>query len=251
MRRIFLLAFLITYVGCSASIGVGLPEKRTIIVTAEKLETIIDGEISNLPDKPIIVNDRMYLPIEIFNRIPGASYIYQNEDKTSAKISVDIPRMYFDGGEYSELIKLIRNARKSIYIQIYRMREWGIIGEIAKSGNRKIEIKVIMDNDLENTKYGKNGRQETEIEEYYPNSEVRWDAKRNLMHRKIAVFDSETVFIGSTNWSYTGLDPDRKGGNREDGMIYKNEVLAKAITERFFDDWDSASQEYNPSAEDK
>lgn len=251
MRRIFLLAFLIAYVGCSASIGVGLPEKRTIVVFADNMETIIDGETSNLPDKPKIINGRMYLPIEIFNRIPGANYIYENEDKSSAKISLDIPRMYFDGGEYSELINLIRNAKKSIYIQIYRMREWGIIEEIAKAGNRKIDIKVIMDNDQENTVYGKNGRQEYEIETNFPTSEVRWDTRKNLMHRKLAVFDKETVFIGSTNWSYTGLDPDRKGGNREDGMIYKNEVLAKAITEKFFDDWDRASQDYNPSAEDK
>lgn len=251
MKRILLLAFLIAYAGCSANIGFGLPEKRTIIVTAEKLETIIDGETSNLPDKPKIINGRMYLPIEIFNRIPGASYIYENEDKSSAKISVDIPRMYFDGGEYSELVNLIRNAKKSIYIQIYRMREWGIIGEIAKAGDRKIDIKVIMDNNQENMVYGKSGRQENEIEMNFPTSEVRWDARKNLMHRKLAVFDGETVFLGSTNWSYTGLDPDRKGGNREDGMIYKNEILAKIITERFFDDWNSASQDYNPAAEDK
>lgn len=251
MKRIFLLVFLIVYIGCSANIGVGQPEKRKIIVTAESLEITIDGELSNLPDKPKVINGRMYLPIEIVNRIPGASYIYKNEEKTTAQISVDIPRIYFDGGEYSELINLIRNAKKSIYIQIYRMREWGIIGELAKAGNRKIDIKVIMDNDQENTVYGKNGRQEGEIENNYPTSEVRWDTGKNLMHRKLAVFDGETVFIGSTNWSYTGLDPDRKGGNREDGMIYKNEILAKTITERFFDDWDRTSQEYNPLAEDK
>lgn len=251
MKNVILLILLIVFIGCGASIGVGLPEKRTINVTAESLEITIDGELSNLPDKPKVINGRMYLPIEIVNRIPGASYIYENEDKTKAKISVDIPRMYFDGGEYSELINLIKNAKKSIYIQIYRMREWGIIGEFAKAGNRKIDIKIIMDNDLENTVYGKNGKQENEIETNFPTSEVRWDTDKNLMHRKLAVFDGDTVFIGSTNWSYTGLDPDRKGGNREDGMIYKNEILAKAITEKFFDDWNIASQDYNPSAEDK
>lgn len=251
MKRIIILALLIAFVGCSTGIGISLPEKQTIVVTAEKLETTIDGETSNLPDVPKVINGRMYLPIEIFNRIPGASYIYKNEEKTSAQISVDIPRMYFDGGEYTELINLIRNAKKSIYIQIYRMREWGIIEEIAEAGNRKIEIKVLIDNDQENTYYGKNGRQENEIEANFPTSEVRWDARKNLMHRKMAVFDGETVFIGSTNWSYTGLDPDRKGGNREDGMIYKNEILAKAITEKFLDDWNKASQDYNPSAEDK
>lgn len=251
MKNIILLIFLIVIVGCGANIGVGLSNQKVIVVSVEKNEISIDGEASTLPDKPKLINGRMYLPIEIFNRIPGAGYIYNDENKSSAKITVNIPRMYFDGGEYSELVNLIKNAKKSIYVQIYRMREWGIIEELAKAGNRKIDVKILMDNDLENTKYGKNGKQEMEIENNYPTSEVRWDTDKNLMHRKLAVFDGETVFIGSTNWSYTGLDPDRKGGNREDGMIYKNDILAKSISEEFLSDWDRASQNYDPKAEDK
>lgn len=55
---------------------------------------------------------------------------------------------------------------------------------------------------------------------------------RRFMHRKLAVFDSNYVWIGSSNWSEKGLD-----SNSEVDLCVNDPELADEATKQFNIDW--------------
>ena len=72
--------------------------------------------------------------------------------------------------------------------------------------------------------------------------DVRWKKCDKIMHRKIAVFDSETFYIGSGNWTDFGLGSDlKKGKNWELNMIWRNREYAGAIVDDFNTVWSDDS----------
>jgi phosphatidylserine/phosphatidylglycerophosphate/cardiolipin synthase-like enzyme len=52
------------------------------------------------------------------------------------------------------------------------------------------------------------------------------------MHRKLAIFDKEKVFLGSANWSRNGLT-----NNKEMNVVIDDSEVVEEVTEVFSDDW--------------
>lgn len=65
------------------------------------------------------------------------------------------------------------------------------------------------------------------------------------MHRKFAIVDKETIFIGSTNWTNNGFE-----NNNEIDVCFKDSQIANQIVTRFKEDWEKSSECYPVKSED-
>ena len=56
-------------------------------------------------------------------------------------------------------------------------------------------------------------------------------------HGKYLIIDNKTVIVESCNWAKTGVPIDPTFGNREWGILVKNEIIADYFLNVFLDDW--------------
>ncbi|GAI48092.1 unnamed protein product, partial [marine sediment metagenome] len=56
-------------------------------------------------------------------------------------------------------------------------------------------------------------------------------------HGKYLVIDNYTVIVESCNWAKTGIPKDPTFGNREWGIVVRNEDVASYFLDVFLDDW--------------
>lgn len=143
-----------------------------------------------------------------------------------------------------ELKRLISSADKSIDIEMYRLQEKSIIQTLADAGKtKKVKIRIILDKSGDNCRRGTIEPEKT-IEESLESAgcDVRWKKNNKIMHRKTAIFDGETFYIGSGNWTDYGLGADeKKGKNWELNMIWRNKEYASEIVGDFDEVWNDSS----------
>lgn len=185
---------------------------------------------------PRIVSNKMLVQAsKVFNNkvISGTSIRqYDNETKT-ATIMVDEPEVFFNGQEKEIMLKIIREAKKSIDIQMYRIQEEDAINAIVEtSRNKDLKIRIILNKD----KFNRDSI--CSIEEKYDkpdgNFRIKWKKTGAIMHRKLMVVDEKTVVLGSTNWTDYALNQK----NWEVTLINNNTDIAKKIAEQFRKEWE-------------
>ena len=142
-----------------------------------------------------------------------------------------------------ELKRLIGSADKSIDIEMYRLQEESIIKELVGAGkSKKVKIRIILDKHPDNCRRGLINEGKT-IEQSLESAgcDVRWKKCDKIMHRKVAIFDRETFYLGSGNWTDFGLGADeKKGKNWELNMIWRNREYASQIVGDFDDVWNDS-----------
>ncbi len=124
---------------------------------------------------------------------------------------------------YHALKKDLRNAQRNITVHMYSMiydfddsRDWAnnLIKELVNAKNRGVNVLVFLEY---RTHYG---WEDDNIEAYTyltdRGVDVRLDYEEDTDHMKLLIIDENTLYIGSHNWS-------------ESGLYYNNEVSVKLI----------------------
>ncbi len=127
---------------------------------------------------------------------------------------------YFDGDAEDAIFSLIRNADHQILIQMFSFTHKGVINELEKAKSRGVDVRVIAEDKEENE------------ELLHTNFDVRWDDSSRLFHRKLAIFDAKWIWIGSTNWTYSGLRH-----NAEVDMLLSSTDHALDLVSQFEKEW--------------
>jgi biopolymer transport protein ExbD len=201
-------------------------------ITIGNKPTIIESE-------PIEKDGKIYIDINTLKHLKGIDVSFDQATK-KVSISQDRPKIYFNGAERNDLIKLIKTS-KTIYIEMYTLTSKEILDAINIASKNKAKIRLILDKSQKaNTSFdGKNN-----TEKYLEKNDciVRWRGGKsgnlNSMHRKMAVFDNKIFYLGSTNWTNSGFFY-----NFEVGMLYDDKENASLLSNEFLNDWKTARDE--------
>jgi len=127
---------------------------------------------------------------------------------------------FFDETAEKTIFSLIKSADHQILIQMFSFTHEEIAGELDKAKDRGVDVRVIVDDREENEHL--EGR----------NFPVRWDGTSRLFHRKLAIFDAKWIWIGSTNWTYSGMSR-----NAEVDMLLASPDHALDLISQFEGEW--------------
>lgn len=130
----------------------------------------------------------------------------------------------------------IRNASKSIHIEMFTLTDDDLVDELVKAKERGVDVKVLLCDNKEifhlPTFHVPNLPTALKLRD--AGVDVRWYAnpKFTQMHSKLALFDGETVMVGSANWIHHAF----RGIHEYYGEIDNAELAAK-MEAQFADDW--------------
>ncbi len=141
----------------------------------------------------------------------------------------------------SEIIPLINNARKYIYMPVFFITNKKIEEALILAHSRNVEIKVINDATNSHTKYTvhKNLRK--------AGIKVKTENYAGKMHSKVMIIDNKYSVIGSMNFTKSG-----NSKNDENVLIIESEDTAKFMRSTFMYLWNKIPQKYeffDPQAE--
>lgn len=138
---------------------------------------------------------------------------------------------------YKVLIDVIRSASYTIFIEMYSMSHPFLAKELNNAINRGVKVIVIF---------------EQHHASYFESKYTRWAAYNltiagasiywanntefSYTHSKFMIIDNTTVVVESANWVKTGIPVDPSYGNREWGIVIRNEDLTQRFLEVFLSD---------------
>jgi len=145
---------------------------------------------------------------------------------------------------YHAITNEIRNANDSIFLNIYEFTNPFLCEELIKALIREVSVKIF----LEGSPIGGISNDEKYILNRIANyggkirfivsdREKKVYARYVFNHGKYLIIDNKTVIIESCNWAKTGIPKEGTYGNREWGIIVRNENVTKYFLNVFFDDW--------------
>ncbi len=139
----------------------------------------------------------------------------------------------------------IKGAKKSIYMEAFALSDKETIGNLKDAAGRGVDVRVI----LEPSKpmFFVNRKSAAELRE--AGVKVKWydiDVdRREKLHAKLAMFDEETTFLGSANFSKMGLDV-----HKEANVEVISKSVGKAFNKMFMDHWDNNTLKETPNLPD-
>jgi len=160
---------------------------------------------------------------------------------------------YTDGkAKFADLLEAIRNARDHVHMEYFILKDDGlgrdIMKALAERARAGVEVRLLVDG------VGSGGRSRHFYDEltaaggkhavFFPSLTSYFNFRVNFRnHRKIAVIDGETAFIGGYNIGddYLGLDP--KWGYWRDAAVRIRGSGAALAQQRFALDWNFASED--------
>jgi phosphatidylserine/phosphatidylglycerophosphate/cardiolipin synthase-like enzyme len=145
---------------------------------------------------------------------------------------------------FETIVQELRNATESIYFNIYEFTDPFLCNELVNALHRNVSLKVF----LEGAPIGGIDDREIFIVNKITNNggDVRFivnDPEKNVYdryrfdHAKYLIIDNHTVIVESCNWVKTGIPKDPSFGNREWGIIVRNQEVAQYFIQVFNDDW--------------
>jgi cardiolipin synthase A/B len=160
---------------------------------------------------------------------------------------------YTDGkAKFAALIEEIKNARDHVHMQYFILKDDGLGRDILKALTERaragVEVRLLVDG------VGSGGLPKHFYDEFtaaggkhavfFPSLISYFNFRVNFRnHRKIAVIDGETAFIGGFNIGDDYLGLDKKWGYWRDAAVRIKGTGALVAQIRFFLDWNFASKE--------
>lgn len=156
---------------------------------------------------------------------------FAQEKTCPSKLCVDEAQVIpvFNREYYPHVRKVLSNANESIHMAVFELKyyrqypesnENRIIEEIIKAENRGVDVKILVDEySTKNNAYS-----------YLKSKgvEIKNDSEQVTTHSKLVIVDNKIVMVGSTNFSYYGLDK-----NNEANVLIKSREIAEKY-ERYF-----------------
>ena len=136
---------------------------------------------------------------------------------------------------YEVLVDVIRSANYTIFIEMYSMSHPFLAKEINNAIGRGVKVTVIFQ------RYHAGYDPYTEWAAYnltLAGASVYWanEDEFTFTHSKFMIVDNTTVVVESANWAKTSIPVDPSYGNREWGIVIKNEDLAQEFLNVFLND---------------
>jgi len=142
-----------------------------------------------------------------------------------------------------QLVNLIDRAASHVYMTIYTLTAPEVITALNNAADRGVIVRLIVDD------YTTDSANTDIADELSDN--VKWtvnDEKLNaddsyIMHDKIAVIDGNTVYTGSTNFTYGGFGPQDNNS-----VVLVSTALAKNYEEEFREMWSGYYKGYKKNS---
>lgn len=137
------------------------------------------------------------------------------------------------------LHRAIRDAKKSIQVEVFFLTDWSLIGALKEAKGRGLDVQVLLNpSQIGDTKFNEKGCADLRA----AGCEVKWfkpDAETgSKLHAKMGVFDGEEVILGSANWTGNGLT-----WNREANVDIVDKDVAGFYTKMFTADFKKGAKE--------
>ena len=139
-----------------------------------------------------------------------------------------------DRGYFPAVHDAFQKAEKSIHIVAFELKYYSkypeskqniLVNDLIDAHNRGVDVKIIMDEySTENNAF--NYLRENGVS-------VKYDGKDVTTHAKLIIIDGKIVILGSTNFSYYGLEK-----NKEVDVIILAEHIADYFERYFQDIWE-------------
>ncbi len=169
-----------------------------------------------------------------------------------AKLKPVFNENYFPTAE-----NLIINAKKEIFLCMFQFSYYKdkpesysnkLAEKLIEKAKQGVKIKILLESGepfLGNDFY--NSVQEISKILKHKNIEIKYDPRRKTTHAKFLVVDSKFVLLGSTNWTYYGLQE-----NNESNVLIESQEVAETFKEYFNNLWNQGSKSSEaPSFRDK
>ncbi|GAB3048383.1 cardiolipin synthase [Virgibacillus ainsalahensis] len=160
--------------------------------------------------------------------------------------------IYTDGEKkFTALIKDLERAKNHIHLQYYIIRNDQLGQRIAevliKKANEGVEVRLLYDDMGSRRLRGKYIKRlknaGVQVEAFFP-SRLKVNFKINYRnHRKLAIIDGETGYIGGFNIGDEYLGKDKKFGYWRDTHLRFNGDAVQNMQTRFILDWNQASRD--------
>jgi len=145
---------------------------------------------------------------------------------------------------FKTIIDEIRKANQSIYFNIYEFTNPFLCDELIKALRRNVLVYLFVEaspvggiDDREKFILNRIASHGGNIRLIVNDDENDVYARYTFDHGKYLVIDNKTVIVESCNWAKTGIPPDPTFGNREWGIVIRNEDVARYFLDVFLDDY--------------
>ena len=163
--------------------------------------------------------------------------------------------MFTEENSFAELEKLIKGAKKRIWIEIYMLTDGINDGKIQKpsiinllqSTKKDLQISIIVDLQNENAQISKSSKNRAALKnfekEFEKNKkkEIRWFKSNRTFHRKVCIIDDDKLWIGSSNFTYSGINPACKKPNLEMNVRIIDKNIVEKVARKIQQDWNNQS----------
>ncbi len=177
-----------------------------------------------------IINDRLIAKAYTleFNQMyehPSRHKKKKDNNDEDFKIGGSEVHVYFNPKDNltAELCRYISNANTSIRISMFSLTHDPIYKKLLKARDRGVSVLGVYD-------YRGACHSSSEVNKLIEKKCGYVDANPGLMHNKWAIFDNKIIWLGSANWSKSGLTT----GNDENVVVIHNADIAK----KFFNEWE-------------
>ncbi|HUN18963.1 MAG TPA: phospholipase D family protein [Caldisericia bacterium] len=163
--------------------------------------------------------------------------------------------VFTEENSFAELEKLIKGAKKRIWIEIYMLTDGINDGKIQKpsiinllqSTKKDLQISIIVDLQNENTQISKSSKNRAALKnfekEFEKNKkkEIRWFKSNRTFHRKVCIIDDDKLWIGSSNFTYSGINSACKKPNLEMNVRIIDKNIVEKVAKKIQQDWNNQS----------
>ncbi|MCX8065929.1 MAG: phospholipase D-like domain-containing protein [Candidatus Hydrogenedentes bacterium] len=161
---------------------------------------------------------------EMFNLKNFGRGSSSNTKYSDVRLSTAVVSVYFSPDDKVEekLLQEIGKSRRKIYFLAFSLTSKSVADQLASARAKGLEVKGVFEK--------KNAGNTSSKDEFlYSNGiEVRYDSNPKTMHNKVFIFDEETVWTGSYNFS-----ANAEKGNDENVIIIRAREVAQAYIREF------------------
>jgi len=147
-----------------------------------------------------------------------------------------------DEDYYIHVHNSLQNAKRSIHVVMFEIRYYPtypeshanqFLQDLVAAKKRGVDVRVIMEGG-ESYLGSEFTEKHESVREYLEKGgvEVEFDQGNKTTHAKLIIIDGKVVILGSTNWSYHGIDE-----NHETNVLITSKELAEEFEEYFNKLW--------------
>lgn len=169
--------------------------------------------------------------------ISGWPYVQQCTGLPATNVVPLLDEQYFQS-----VHKALKDAKKSIFCVMFMAKinpkynsstEYILVKDLINAHKRGVEVMVIFD---QNIRFWGKKRWDNQIERKSKDAyemllkagvPVYYDDKAKVTHSKVIVIDDIITIVGSTNWTYNGLNK-----NHEASVLIESKEVAEEFTRR-------------------